>query len=77
MAYDGNRFDHSRPDVNSANGKLVTTYIAIAEPYEEAATLVFDMAPDPSGVRFVGHGGQLLQEAQKAGIAEGQAGIVS
>jgi hypothetical protein len=72
--YDGFRFEWSRPDVSSPNGVQKMHIIAVARSRAEAERAVAEnIAGSLVGARLIGQGQDVLTEAKRRGIADGQA----
>jgi hypothetical protein len=70
--FDGFRFEHSRRDINAPGGMLSVHILAIARNLEEATALAGDILPE-QGLRLIGQGPEVLEQARRLGLGDGQA----
>jgi hypothetical protein len=76
MAYDGFRFEYTRPDVSAPGGRLKTHYIAVEQSLEAAIRRTGELVGNPRDLRLLDSGPSVLAEAKKRGIGEGQASVL-
>ena len=74
-AYDGFRFEHTRPDMNSPGGKLKTHILAVARSLEEARNSAGERLP-AHGLHLISHGPKDLEAARSLHIRDGEARLL-